>query len=316
MKNSFFILTLAVFGLTFSGCGKDQTPDEYQRQLLQENLSVYESIAGTYTGVVTNAKSGKTMGALQLDLSAETVTVDRTTGETTVGSPTLVTNVTYRDQSNLNFRIDSGYYDPDTGAYSATVVQNASRGADLQQKLIVKGSIHNGRFVGTIGSPNVPSAAALFDLRLNGTPIEKIRAGAPKGDLDQVGVAVDFDGTGVMPDSRTGKSARRKMSIHITKPSMGPAGDFIDIFNPTLIRNLNVSIDISEAVSVNFMSVPWDPANGTIDGYNNVTTTSGAYTIYLQCQDFYFKRQATKFKCTYWSSRSKRIPMEFGPSDD
>lgn len=309
-------LTLAAVALGLSACGKDKTPDQYQRELLQENLEVYRAISGTYTGSVWNAQSKKSMGALQLDLSAVAEPVSGSSGGTTLGTPKLVTNLTYRDQANINFRMDTGYYDPDTGEFSTYVVlTNSPAGGDLMQRVNINGTIRNGRFTGMIGSPNAPAASAYFELQLNGRPIDQIRKGAPKGPLDQVGVSRDFDGSGVMPDSRSGKSARRKMAIHVTKPSLGPAADFVDIFDPTRQRMLNVSIDISEAVSVNFMSIPWDPTNGTVDGFNNITTVSGAYTIYLQCSDFYFTQQSRKFNCTYWSSRSKRIPMEFGPND-
>lgn len=312
-------LFASVVAIALVGCGKDKSIEQYQRERLQENLAVYESVAGTYTGAVYSTETRKSIGALQLDLSAETTTVNSTTGELPIGAPVLVTNVSFRDQSVLNLRIDSSVYDEGSGAYAATVTVDRTStggqfpGGDKTAQVIIKGFIRNGHLTGTIGATNNPRGAATFDLELNGTPIDQIRKGAPKGPLDTVGVTKRYSGKGTMPDSRSGKSARRTMKFTVNKPSQGPAGDFVDIFNPGVVKLVNASIEFSEAVSISFINIVWNPANGTIDGSNTLSGSGDTYTVFLQCSNFQFTRQDEPFHCDYWSSRSAVISMDFQP---
>ena len=312
-------LLASAVAVALVGCGKDKSIEQYQRERLQENLAVYESVAGTYTGAVYSTATNKSIGALQLDLSAETTSVASSTGELPIGAPVLVTNVSFRDQSILNIRIDSSFYDQSSGAYNATVVVDRQTvgqptpGGDKTAQVVIKGFIRNGHLTGTIGALNNPRGSAKFDLVLNGTPLDQIRKGAPKGPLDTVGVTKQYSGRGTMPDSRTGKSTRRSMTLQVNKPSQGPAGDFVDIFNPDILKFVNVSVEFSEAVSISFINIVWNPANRTIDGSNTINSTSGTYTVFIQCNGFEFTQQSEPFHCDYWSSRSPVISMDFQP---
>lgn len=319
MKSS-FAFVLAAIALSLTACGKDQTPDEYQRQRLQESLEVYEAISGTYTGNLVNLKTQKSIGALQLDLSAEANTVNQTTGEVTAGAPALVTNVTYRDQSSLNFRIDSGFYNPDTGEYRSSMEVKNDVSGDTSSKMFIKGMIRDGKFTGTIAAANSPQGSVYFELRLNGTPIDKIRQGAPKGPYDEMGVTREYSGKGLWPDG-SGKEKMRKFVLHVDKPirppeAGGPAGDFMDILNPDRIRLVNASIEFSDLLTLGLDSVRWDPSAGTLNGINNRVTGSEQVIFYLNCVNFHFTEQSTPFSCVYKSNRSKPIKMEFNPPND
>jgi hypothetical protein len=429
---------LAVAALVLSACGKDKTLDEYQRERLQENLSVYQSVAGSYTGIVQSTQSHKSLGAMQIDLRAETKVDGSPSGsDSALGKPTLVTNVRFLDETVISFSASSSYYDQDTGAYNAqiTILRESGEG----ETIALSGFIRNGQISGEIATTNFPGYGGSFVLQKDGKPLGELGKARKPDDLNtnsptrqlasydgvttfsdgskkQVrivaltpvrGTAEDFldiisprkqvqlsfnysqslnllfssaifdlkqgqltgklylkqggeitqqmnleclivdaqiscqhvtTGSGVtastkaevpngqakpLPkdaDEQKAMTARfkgkgvmagrtRKMTMQVIKPSRGRMQDLMELFFPTSEKLINLSVEISEAVSVSFMNIKWDASNGIIDGAQAYQD----YTAYIQCSEFFFRETKHKFKCNYWSSRSPNIPMEFNP---
>jgi hypothetical protein len=98
-----------------SACAKDKSVDDYQRDKLQKNLALYESVAGSYSGIVTSQESGDVMGAMELSLRAEVTPVDSKDGDTSVATPILVGSVRFLDQNIISLSAPNGYYDPTSG---------------------------------------------------------------------------------------------------------------------------------------------------------------------------------------------------------
>lgn len=308
MKSVFTGLLLAVAVATV-GCGKDQTAEEYQREKLQKNLSVYESVAGRYTGTVYSAKTGKAMGALELNLSAETSTSNTSGADSALGTPVLVTNVRFMDKALISLTVPSSYYDQDSKNYSADIViEKTDSGGSEDVTIRVSGALNGATITGSIRASNEREAAGTFVLSRNGKPISEVAKDGPGGGVDRTGVSRTYEGKGSIRQKK-----KTPMRLQVSRPSVNPLGQFVDIFYPSNEKRVNVSVMIAEDVWTTITDVRWDAVNGILDGSQNNSTVSGTYTSNIQCSNFYFTAQAEPFACLYWTSRSPEIPMEFEP---
>jgi hypothetical protein len=107
--------------LLLVACGEDKTLDEHQRERLQENLAVYQSVAGRYTGKVSSAQEGKDIGALEVVLRADVQVNPNGGGESSQGSPILVANIRFLNRNIISLSAHNSFYDSKTGAFNAQI---------------------------------------------------------------------------------------------------------------------------------------------------------------------------------------------------
>jgi hypothetical protein len=450
------ILSLGLLVL-LSACAKDKSVDDYQRDKLQKNLALYESVAGSYSGIVTSEESGDVMGAMELRLRAEVTPVDSKDGETSVATPILVGSVRFLDQNVISLSAPNGYYDPATGLYSADIKitraggnggeggGSGGPGAQETETVKITGYIGGDALNGTVHALDYPGHGGRFQLvknrgdslqeqlrrarpgkgRENGqlvafsgttyfrnverpvhivalrpsrgtaedfldlvNPVKKVqlslnysnslqflfqnaiydtRQGYITGELsvtvgsigdntlqkmniecssfdnelrcshvssglgqvatseakrtsgpleplpdapeDRQSVSKTFYGKGRMPSDKKD----RTMELRVVYPARTRRQALIEDFFPTTEKLLQVSVVFVEDVSQSFSNVKWDTLNGLLDGSGERSGTSGNYTAYVQCHNFFFLDSKEKFSCNYWTTRSALISMEFTP---
>lgn len=439
MKNG-LLKSMLVAGslLALVGCGADKTVDDYQRDKLQQNLSLYQSVGGTYTGTMVSKADKRFIGALQIDLRAETAVSETRSGESALGSPVLVTNLKFLDQNAITLSSPSSYYDPATGVYSSQIAITRTE-SKTTETVAISGVIRGDSFTGEINSISYPGTGGTFVLKRNGPSITELAKettpdqleteegtrqvsaftgitsfatgekkpvhivlltpvrGTPEDFLDILtpikNVQVSFNysktlhllfngaiydtrqglltgttsvsvngqvqnmtlecrttagsamscrhlttGSGItastnatlltgpstLPDDSEPQKAITKvfngmgtligrpqaMKLSVTQPSRGRLADLLELFFPVSEKLVNASIQFADDVSMSFMNVKWDSANGILDG--SLVGGQG-YTAYVQCTNFYFTRSTQEFSCNYWTSRSPNIAITFKP---
>lgn len=300
-------ILIALTALLAVACGKDKTVDEYQREKLRENLALYESVAGSYTGLVVSKTDGTVIGAMQLVLEAKTVATDPNGGETAVGKPVLAGTVNFLDQFVTTLEAPNGFYDPATGAYSAQITVTRS---DLTKETMnISGNISGEVLGGQFSLASYSDSGANFQLNKNGRPIDELlKNAANRRPTEGRKTKKSYNGKGRFEEGER----VRKVRLMVAFPSRSRTDDFLELFAPATDRLVNVSIDLG-AITVSIVKVKWDSQNGILEGSQDNVSNGVSFTQYIQCYDFYFYRQTEAFDCRFWSSRSPEIELEFKP---
>lgn len=434
---------ICALGLLSAACAKDKTVAEYQREKLQENLALYQSVVGSYTGMVVSKEDGRTLGALEVELRADTIVDQSPGGESALGTPVLVSNIRFLNENVVSLSASSSFYDPGSGAYSAQIDVPRGQGGATEQ-VTVNGVLSGGTLTGEIATTNHPEAGGRFTLDRGGKPLTSLaklktpqeledakgsrqvstfsgtttfaggakRAvyivvlqplnGSAEDFLDLISpvktVEVNFNYSqtlqilfpGALLDSRqgllTGRTTinvdgqtqqmtlecriesgdrratckhltsasgvtattvaakdltpasapkdnpserqsitktftgrgvmagqARQMKLTVTLPSRGRMTDLVEQFFPNTEKYVNAAIEFAPDVTMSFMGIKWDSVNGLLDGSFTGQGGGDTFATYIQCHDFYFTETTGPFSCTYWTSRSPAIPIQFRP---
>jgi hypothetical protein len=256
MKKSIF----AFAALALVSCAKDKTTDEYQREKAMQNLALYESVAGNYSGVVTSKENGEVLGAMQLDLRADRLVNPPKDSDLAIGTPILAGTVKFLDETVSTLSAPNGFYDPSTGAYQAEIL--ISRGG-VAEIVTINGSITGATLGGSVQARGTPDMGGRFQLQKNGESIQNLLERARPGwrpDPDGRNKvrsflgATDFSNAGV----------NRAVRAVILQPLTGTPTDILDLISP--VKTVQVSFNYSSSVSVVFNNALFDRRQGLING--------------------------------------------------
>jgi len=299
-------ILIALTALLAVACGKDKTVEEYQREKLRENLALYESVAGSYTGLVVSKTDGAVIGAMEILLEAKTVATNPNGGETAVGTPVLAGTINFLDQFLTTLEAPNGFYDPSTGAYSAQI--SVTRSDGVKETMNIAGNIANSVLTGQLALASYSESGATIQLVKNGRPIDQLlRDTNNRRPSEGRNTKKTYEGKGTF----TEKPYKRNVKFMVAFSTRSRIDDFLELFAPATDRVVNVSLDTG-IITVSLSKVKWDSQNGILEGSQD-NSANGGYTQYIQCYDFYFYRQREAFTCRFWSSRSPEILLEFKP---
>lgn len=262
----------------FVGCSDDKTVDQYQREKLQENLAMYQAVAGKYTGRVLSAQDGSQIGAMEVALRAETQVNSSGGGDTSVGSPMLVTNVRFLNKTIVSLSAYNSFYDPATGSYSAQIRVTRS-GSGAQEVISLSGNLNSSQLVGEINSVEYSEFGGRFTLSRDGENLTDLM---PKTSPDQ------YEG-GQGPQriktfiGSTGFSngTNKPVQVVVLQPLHGTSEDILDFLTP--VKNVHVSFNYSQSLHILYPGSLMDLKQGLLTGKTSVMVNGQNQEITLEC---------------------------------
>ena len=289
------ILALLVLA-ALAGCGKDVSMEEYQRQKLQENLGQMEKLRGTYSGILRSKVDNRVLGALSLSLDPSTRPQDSKDGQSPIGSPVLIGALKFLDRSEIDLSAPNGYYDKDTGLYSAEIEVSRTGGGSGgtapapspggtpatpgngsggggRELVMITGQLTPNVFVGEVRLQNYPADGGRVELVRDGGDLRALLdAARPNGrapEEEDRERTISYVGNTVFNDeSATTKPVR----FVVTQRTYGTPEDFLDVVSP--VRFVDLDINYSHEIQIPFRKIYFDTRRGYITGtaaYGNGT---------------------------------------------
>jgi hypothetical protein len=269
---------LLLGSLLLVACGSDKTLEQYERDKLNNNLALYQSVSGTYTGVVQSKEENQVLGAMELNLRAETQVNPGGNGDTASGTPILVGNVRFLDEMVITLTAPTGYYDPNTGAYSAEI--RIAKTGDGEKIVNLSGNLANGSLQGEIATRDFPGSGGKFQLVRGGRNIyDLLKEARPQNPNDTNGNrqvkaflgATDFKQNEV----------KRSVRIVLLQPIKGNEEDLLDIIDP--IKKVQVSFNYSQTLNLLFANATYDIRQGTLSGGRSIVLNGQTQEMSLDC---------------------------------
>lgn len=292
MKKSIVYLGLAAVALV--SCAKDKTLQEYEREKLNTNLALYQSVAGSYTGVVSAKEDEQVLGAMELTLRAETQVNPGGNGDTASGTPILVGNIRFLDENVIPLTAPIGYYDPSTGAYSAEIRINKT--GDGVKVVNLTGNLANGSLQGEIATRDFPGSGGKFQLIRGGKNIyDLLKEARPERPNDSNGSRQvrAFLGNTDFQQAEVRKAVR----IVLLQPIKGNEEDLLDLIDP--IKKVQVSFNYSQTLNLLFSNATYDIRQGTLNGQRSIILNGQTQEMTLDCLN-----QEGNMRCNHFTSGS------------
>lgn len=277
MKKKFAVLVLC--GVLLSACAEDKTVDEYQRERLQQNLALYQAVSGRYTGKVNSTLDKSPLGAMEIELRSETVVNSGGSGESSIGTPILVTNIRFLDQNVIALSAHNSFYDPNTGAFSAQIQIKRSEIGETQV-VSISGTLVSDVLSGQISAVDYIGFGGSFSLIKNGPPLLSFAPDSrpDQGDVDQGARRVQTY-TGV---TRFLAGPEKPVQIVVLQPLRGTSEDFLDLITP--VKTVQVSFNYSQSLHIQYSNAIFDIEQGLLTGRTSVTVNEQIQPFTLECQ--------------------------------
>ncbi len=263
-----------------AACAKDKTTDEYQREKAQQNLALYDSVAGSYSGVVTSKETGEVLGAMQLNLRADRLVNPPKDSDLAIGTPILSGTAKFLDETETTLVAPNGFYDPANGAYQAEILIGRGGGIEVVQ---LTGTIGATALSGTVQSKSSPEMGGRFVLQKNGEPIQTLLERARPGwrpNPDGRNKVRSFTGETNFPNAGVTRAVRTV----ILQPLTGTAADFLDLISP--VKGVQISFNYSSSVNLVFSNALYDRRQGLITGESVFSLGDGrSVKISTECRE-------------------------------
>lgn len=265
--------------LFLSACGEDKTVEEHQRERLQENLAVFQSVAGRYTGKVVSLQDQSEVGALEVVLRAETQVNPSGGGESSIGSPILITNLRFLNKNIISMSAYNSFYDSKSGAFSAQIKISRSE-TEQPEILTLNGNLNASEFNGELSSVDYAEYGSRFRLVRNGPKLTDL---APKTSPDDFengkgsNRITTYDGTTTFQNG-----SKRPVQIVMLQPLRGTAEDILDLVSP--IKTVQASFNYSQSLHLLYSNSIWDVRQKVLTGETLVSVNGQSQKITLECR--------------------------------
>ncbi|RYZ95887.1 MAG: hypothetical protein EOP11_24240, partial [Proteobacteria bacterium] len=313
--------SFALLALALVGCGKDKNLEEYQRDKLQQNLGLYKSVEGTYSGIVRSKTDNRVIGAMQISLTAQTRNKPSNDGQLSIGSPVLVGNVQFLDQDIINVVAPDGFYDPNTGLYNSQIEITRTAGGATngggssgggsggnppnngggynntpvapgqgaeRELIVLTGRLGNGNLVGDMQTQNYPEYGGRFELVRNGGTVRDLLRQARPGDRrredSDVEKVTSYSGTTRFTDLNGSGDARpRPVRVTLTRQTYNTAEDILDLISP--VRVVQASINYSDSLRLLFPKAIFDTRQGYLTAQTLLTLNGQLNQMTINCRE-------------------------------
>jgi hypothetical protein len=351
-----FSSLFAVFFLSLAlvGCGKDKNLEDYQRDKLQQNLGLYKSKEGIYSGIVRSKLDGRVIGAMQISFSAQTKTRPSNDGQLSLGSPILVGNVQFLDKNVINLVAPEGFYDPNSNLYHADIPisrggaggggssgggagdAGGSGGANgnpgnfgnspvtpngtaLTENVTISGQLLQETLVGEVQSQNYPEYGGRFELTRNGGDLRSLLAQVRPGDRrheeEDASKVTSFTGTTLFRNaSNSDAQPARAARIVLTRQTYNTSEDFLDLISP--IKFVQASINYSDSLKLLFPKAVYDTRQGYLTAQTLLTLNGQSNQMTIDCH-----QEGNELNCTHLTSgggvaATTRATLDTGLGED
>jgi len=294
------LLKLSSFGavaLTVSACVGDATSQDEQREIVNEALGQFQPVVGKYSGSVSSAADGKSLGGLQITLVANTISQPSQDGTGTSQKAVLQGQITYSlvgsQAATATFSL--GDYDPSTQIFRTTFNINDPSGT--AHTIDVSGTINGNQFNGDIDADEYVNFGGNFSLEKNALP--EAPPAALVGNYSQrakqwLAVSSVYAGTVEV----NGSSVPVKLTV--TGNTTDPNQMLLNVLEPKHMVAVNVDIGGIFTMVFPAAATSLDDEQGSIAGSSSLATTSASYTENLSCS----RIQANGFYCNFTGTRA------------
>ena len=277
-KNIFLGGFITIF-LLF-GCAKDKTADEARQQKVDRQLSVYKSVSAIYRGTLINQNDGTSMGAIEIDIAPQNITIKSSDNTSTAAQVILQGKVTITNDSQSAAVIQTAsYFSSDystNGSFSGNIsIPIAASGSTPASTalMVISGSINGNSFNGQISLQNQVGIVARFNTVKNApiTPVVMTSAtGSPTSTQVFSGPLQDLPGTSAL--------------MTIRKIVNSSSENFLNNFSLQKSVGLQLSFQVAGGSidGVSFNSAQLDEQGGVIHAQSNYTGDVNAATT-LDC---------------------------------
>lgn len=291
---------ILVAGVVFStafltSCAKDQTSLDYHQKMVNRQISLFQSISGSYRGQIINKKDQSVMGVVQIDLSPQISTINSSDNTSTSAQAFLSGTVTIFSgtQSSATIKTAS-FFSPD-GSANGTLVGNISipLSNGTQASLSLNGTIEGSQLKGSIMLNDRLGIVGQFDTLKNqdlDVLLEQTRAPVQNQTISSYG--------GVNTST---SSSNTNSGVKMTVRNIGntSAENFVNHFS--LQRIVSIQLTLAEGIDgVSFNTAELDLQNGQIHAqtyYQGSINTQ----VSLECSQTQIQSKQA-WSCTYMSS--------------
>jgi hypothetical protein len=112
-----------------------------------------------------------------------------------------------------------------------------------------------------------------------------------------------FAGTATMP----GQKKPSQIKMNVVRHALSREEEIYDLLFPRSDRELIATILFPNGTQVGFSQTKWEMARHNLHGEE----ARGTHTAFLTCAGFRFDVTSKPFRCSYWTTRSPRIDIQF-----
>lgn len=301
-------LLLAMVALLATACGKDKSVEDYQREKAQQNLAQYQAVEGAYSGIVTSKEDGRVIGAMRLTLTATLKPDPGNAGGPALGTPVLLGNVSFLDTNTISLSAPDGYFDPQTGVYSANILiertGNGENGGGAfprpgldSETITFSGTINGNVLQGSVFSQNFPEFGGDYRLERSSSPpslAELLRNARPGDGRNGDEPILAYAGTTNFPKGDyIDTNVNRRVYIEVTRPNTGTAEDFLDLVSP--LKQVQLTLNYSDSFKLLAANAVYDVRQGYVVGTVPVTVDGDFLRMTTEC----YEEENGKVRCTH-----------------
>ena len=294
---------IAAFLTIASGCGKDRTVEDYQRDRVAEQKAMIRAVAGTYTGTLSLADG--TSGDIQIHLAEDTQINNTRSSISTTAQASIQGSVEFVSQGTLrvlSFR--NGFFDSGSGDFQAEVSIDQRSGKSTT--IEISGTISGDSVDGSLAATTYLKQAGNF----HAVRGDSISSGLSTGRSTAPPPAY---GSRYTADVQFSDGSKRHMALVVTNTNSSSEQAFYDAFSP--IKYVDAQFqDLGDAnstassesplCSAPFNNSTWDQRNGQL--YGRLSQAGGgpdSASLTLQCQQE-MHGSAMAWNCSYYSFAS------------
>ena len=243
------------------------------RAKVQQDVEKMNAVEGTYTGQITSAKTGQTVGFASLHLDADSVIYTPPTDpRSQLRSVLRATMEIQLPERKLSLNFNESYFDVDT----KDIIVGYNPGTPSATGFKLKGKHADGVIKGEIHAAGFPHEGLITELHLNGPSSETNQSIVSDGSSSTLSEHVKRDYRGVS------RSLDSKPVISISAHSVTHEEEFLRLLLP--YQTVKVSYDMGSSMHILFNGARWDSRSGRLTGESQRSTSTGEIVVHnLDC---------------------------------
>ena len=267
-----------------SGCARDRTVYDYDRDQVEAEEAAMNSVAGTYRGSYVSSVDGSMIGALTIDVEPDRQIGASGSGPVATQQAVLKITVTMEGTPTKVLTFNNGAYDHSALQFKSTATVTNRGNAEIA------GTFQGSNMVGTLEADGYPTRGGSFqltkDAALPSLVLAKTRAGAEDQFLFNTFTAIGNFTIGNSPnpeDNRVFLQVMHQVSVDDQ--------NLMDVITPYRYVDVGVFFNIKQTdnsyrqVGGVFSNSTWDIGAGTLMGTLNTPGGQGLAPgeLKLQC---------------------------------
>lgn len=254
-------------------CGKDEDLDDYKEIRLEKNLAQLQAVQGSYTGLLISKKTGATLGAMQIQLTASTQVLPSTDQSNASSQPILEATIEFQGLTHMQLAAQNSSYDPNSGTFRANIQINQptpTTGTSTvatqttQFNINIGAVVKNGAMTGgTIEAVGFSDYGASFELSNAGGSLDAL--------AQQTQVSPDslFSGAVYTGTTHFAGGVNKPVTLIMMKPQTTSDQDFLTLLVPQ--KPAQLTLNYGNGAHLLLTNGVWDQDTGLITGLTTLT---------------------------------------------